>query len=760
MTTIAPTPRVIGTRTPKVDGVEKVTGRAQYGADVQLPGLLVGRILHSPHAHARIVRIDTSAAEDLPGVMAVVTGADFPLPPPGTETPFGTVTERSYFIAQEVIARDKALYHGHTVAAVAARTAEAAERALELIDVEYEPLPPVLDAVEAMLPGALVLHDDLFTKSPEGVASEPSNVAEQVVFERGNVGAGFAEAVVVVEREYKTQVVHQGYIEPNVDSAYVDPQGNVTVWANTQGIFGQRRDIAMIAGVLPSRIKVIPTEVGGGFGGKTTVRCSALAVALSRKAGMPVRVALSREEVLRTAGPGNAITCRVKLGAKSDGTLTAVEGSFVYDAGAFPGAPVRLAIRRVFSHYRSANFCVEGFDVVTNHAHVHAYRAPGGTPTAFALESTMDELAEALGMDPLELRRINVSHAGDPMPDNVPLTSVSFDRVLDAIEAHPCWTTPIEGANRGRGLALGMWTVPGGTASSHITLSGDGSVALVLGTVDLSSTRTSLAMVAAELLGIDMRDVRVIVGDTDIVGYSDSSSGDMVTYVASRAVREASIDLLGKMKATAAAHFSVDVADIEYAGKRFYVRGASEMAIGWADVAQKAPGSGGALVGYGSVNTPSMNLGVLAPNAAAHVVDVEVDPDTGKVELLRYTAFQDVGLSVNPDQVEGQVQGGVAQGIGWALHEEYDFDESGVLRNATLLDYRLPTSLDVPPIETVVLEEAAPEHPLGIRAAGQVPIVPPVAAIANAIRNATGARIRRLPMKPETVFWALQENSK
>ena len=654
MTTTAPTPRVIGTRTPKVDGVEKVTGRAQYGADVQLPGLLVGRILPSPHAHARIVRIDTSAAEALPGVMAVVTGADFPLPLPGTETPFGTATERSYFTAQEVIARDKVLYHGHTVAAVAARTAEAAERALELIDVEYEPLPPVLDVENAMQPGAPVLLSDLFTKSPDGVASEPSNVAEQVVFERGNVGAGFAEADVVIEREYKTQVVHQGYIEPNVDSAYVDPQGNVTVWANTQGIFGQRRDIAMIAGVLPSRVKVIPTEIGGAFGGKTNVRCSALAVALSRKTGMPVRVALSREEVLRTAGPGNAITCRVKLGARADGVLTAIEGSFLFDAGSFPGAPVRLAIRRVFSHYRSANFRVEGFDVVTNHAHVHAYRAPGGTPTAFALESAIDELAEALGIDALELRRINVSHAGDPMPDNVPLTSVSFDRVLDAIEAHPCWTTPLEGANRGRGMALGMWTVPGGTASSHITLSGDGSVALVLGTVDLSSTRTSLAMVAAELLGIDMRDVRVIMGDTDVVGYSDSSSGDMVTYVASRAVREASIDLIGKMKATAAAHFSVDVADIEYASKRFYVRGASEMAIGWADVAQRAPGSGGALVGYGSVNTPSMNLGVLAPNAAAHVVDVEVDPDTGKVELLRYTAFQDVGLSVNPTRWRGR----------------------------------------------------------------------------------------------------------
>ena len=759
MTTTAPTPRVIGTRTPKVEGVDKVTGRAQFGADVQLPGLLVGRILPSPHAHARIVRIDTSAAEALPGVLAVVTGADFPLARPGTQTPFGTATERSYFVGQEVIARDKVVYHGQTVAAVAARTAEAAERALELIDVEYEPLPPVFDAVEAMQPGAPVLLNDLFTKSPEGVATEPSNIAEQAVYERGDITSGFAEADVVVEREYRTQVVHQGYIEPNVDSAYVDRQGNVTVWANTQGIFGQRRDIAMIAGVPQSRIKVIPTEVGGGFGGKTNVRCSAIAVALSRKAGEPVRVGLSREEVLRTAGPGNAITCRVKLGAKADGTLTAIDGSFVYDAGGYPGAPMRLSIRRVFSHYRCTNFRVEGFDVVTNHPHVHAYRAPGGTPVAFALESTVDELAEALGMDPLEVRRINVSRAGDPMPDDVPLSSVSLDRVLDAIAAHPCWTTPLEGENRGRGLALGMWTVPGGTASSHITLAGDGSVALVLGTVDLSSTRTSLAMVAAETLGIDLRDVRVRVGDTDVVGYSDSSSGDMVTYVASRAVREAGLDLLGKMKATAAAHFGVAAADVDYGDKLFYVRGAGEMAIGWADVAQKAYGPSGALVGYGSVNTPSMNLGILAPNAAAHVVDVEVDPETGKVELLRYTAFQDVGLSINPDQVEGQVQGGVAQGIGWALHEEYDFDDKGVLRNATLLDYRLPTSLDVPPIETVVLEEPSPEHPLGVRAAGQVPIVPPVGAIANAIRNATGARIRTLPMKPETVWRALREGA-
>ena len=374
MTTAAPTGRVIGTRTPKVDGVEKVTGRAQYGADVQLSGLLVGRILPSPFAHPRIVSIDTSAAEALPGVLAVVTGR-ISRAAAGDGDPVGHGDREELLRALEGIAHDKVLYHGQTVAAVGSATAGAAERAPRssfIRVVEYEELPPVFDAVEAMRPDATVLLNDLFTKSPEGTATEPSNVAEQAVYERGDIAAGFAEADVVVEREYRTQVVHQGYIEPNVDSAYVDAQGNVTVWANTQGIFGQRRDVAMIAGVLPSRVKVIPTEVGGGFGGKTTVRCSALAVALSRKAGLPVRVGLSAARGAAHGGPGNAIHCRVKLGAKSDGTADGIEGDLSYDAGAFPGAPSGFRSGECFRTTARHTSVSRGFDCENQCPHVHA----------------------------------------------------------------------------------------------------------------------------------------------------------------------------------------------------------------------------------------------------------------------------------------------------------------------------------------------------------------------------------------------------
>jgi xanthine dehydrogenase molybdenum-binding subunit len=699
------------------------------------------------------VRLDTSKAAALPGVMAVITGAHLPALTPGGP---GQSMPHEYYLSHEVLARHKVLYHGHAVAAVAATSGDIAEEALGLLQVEYDALPHVLDPVEAMQPDAVLLHNTLYTRTAGGKASTPSNVAEHLEYSRGNVASGFAEAAVVVERTFKTQVVHQGYMEPDAETAWVREDGSVIVWANTQTTFTQRHELAVVLDIPVSKIRVIPTEVGGAFGGKESVRVSALCVALSRQTGLPVRITFSREEVLRATGPGCATVSTVKVGARRDGTLTAIQAHLVYDAGAYPGAPLRSAIRRVFSHYRTPHLKIDAYDVVTNKPHVAAYRAPGATPTNFALESVIDEVGEALHLDPLEFRLLNASRPGDAMPDGVQLPSISLADIVQRIQRHPCWTTALKGPNRGRGVALGLWTMPGGTTSCHITLSADGSVTLVLGTVDLSATRTSLAMVAAEALGLELDEVRVVVGDTDMVAYSGASAGDKITYVTSKAILKASQDLLNHVKARVAEALRVSPRDIVYERKRFWVDGAPEKGMTLAEVAQRTVRGEEAIMGYGS-NSDTFSTVAIAPNAAAHVVDVAVDRDTGQVTLLRYTAFQDVGLCVNPAQVEGQMQGGATQGIGWALSEMCAFDPAGVLQSAHLLDYRLPTSLDVPDIEANVLEFPSDYHPYGIRAVGQVPIVPPAAAIANAIYRATGVRLRELPMTPERLYRAMKQ---
>ena len=468
--------RVIGRRTPKVDALDKVTGRAQFGADVALPRQLVGKVLRSPYAHARIKRIDTRKATALPGIKAVITGHDLPQIVLGASGPGGVATAREYYVSREILARDKVLFHGHVVAAVAAISNEIAEAAVNLIEVEYEVLPHVTDLVAAMQPDAVVLHNDQYTQTVMGRAATPSNVAEHLQMGRGDVAQGLAQAEVVIERTFRTQTAHQGYLEPDSEAAWVREDGSVIVWANTQTTFTQRQDLAIILGIPLSKIRVVPTEVGGAFGGKESVRVSALCVALSRRTGLPVRLTFSRAEVLQATGPGSATVSTIKVGARHDGTITAIQAHLVYNGGAFPGAPLRSAIRRVFSHYRTPNLQIDAYDVVTNTPHVAAYRAPGATPTNFALESVLDEVGESLGMDPITFRLKNASRPGDPMPDGVQLPSVSLTDLLQRVQAHPCWTTPLAGPHHGRGIALGLWTMPGGTTSCHITLSADGSV--------------------------------------------------------------------------------------------------------------------------------------------------------------------------------------------------------------------------------------------------------------------------------------------
>jgi CO/xanthine dehydrogenase Mo-binding subunit len=747
--------RIIGSKVTKLDAADKVTGRARFGSDVAIPRLLVGKILRSPHAHASIKQIDLNDALRMPGVKAIITGNDFPQL---SAEPSGTVTQHDVFLSQEVMARQKVWFHGQAVAAVAATSEAVAEAALDAIHVTYDVLPHVIEAHDAMQPGAPLLHDQLYTQYGEERAAEPSNVAEHLVMQRGNVEAGFAQADVVIERSFKTQGVHQGYIEPDSEAAEVQADGTVVVWANTQTTFHQRHDLSIVLAMPLHKIRVIPTEVGGAFGGKESIRLTAVCTLLSQKAAHPVRITLSREEVLQATGPGGPTASTIKIGARRDGSLTAIQARILYDAGAFPGAPLRSAIRRVFSHYRTANLRIDAYDVVTNKPHVAAYRAPGATPTNFALESVIDEIGQSLQLDPLTFRLKNVSRPGDSMPDGVTLPSISLTNLLEQVRQHPSWTTPLRKTNQGRGIALGVWTMPGGTTSCHIILNPDASVTLVLGTVDLSATRTSLAMVTAEALGLDLSDVHVVIGDTDTVAFSDPSAGDRITYITSKAILQAARDLQNRLQARVAEAFNVPPSQIVYRNKRFSVQGAPEKVLTLAELAARSVQGDATVLGFGSA-AETFSTVAIAPNAAAHIVDVEVDRETGQVQILNYTAWQDVGTCVNPDQVQGQMQGGATQGIGWALSEICDVDQNGAVRNANLLDYRMMTSLDLPPIEADIVEIPSDDHPLGIRSVGQVPIVPPAAALANAIARASGVRISELPMTPERIYLALKTSA-
>ena len=745
--------KYLGSRSHKVDGLDKVTGNSQFGADLVLPGMLHGKILRSPHAHARIKSINTTKAAARPGVMAVVTAADFPNLAKGTLACVGKRTFEMSYLSRVVMAREKVHFHGQPVAAIAAKTLQEAEDALGFIEVEYEPLPVVLDPDEAMKPEAPLLHSDLFTLDEGSVATTPSNVAWHLEFKRGDLERGFADADIVVERSFRTRMVHQGYIEPEAECALVGPGGRITVWAVTQGIFLHREELSVLFQVPPGKIKVIPMEVGGAFGGKEHARVSPVCVALSRKCGRPVRIVLTREEVLRATGPGAATVSTVKIGVKRNGQLTGLHANYAYSGGCYPGAPVNRAIWAAMAAYQVPNFKVEGYDVVTNKPKSVPYRAPGGAAATFAMETTMDEVARALDMDPLEFRKKNISRAGDPAPAGGTFDALGFEKILAAIEHHPCWTTPLAAKNQGRGLALGFWPLGSGQAHCQMTLVSDSSVNLTVGSVDLSGTRTGLAQIVAEELGISLDEVQVFTADTDTIGYTDGSTGSRLAHDMGTAVYYACQNLLSELKQRAANSLEAPVDMVEYNQKRFSVRGFPGRSVTLADLALASLKGGGVIVAHGQVTELHM-----APATAGHVVDVETDPETGKVKVLRYTSFQDVGFALNPTMVEGQMQGGATQGIGWALSEEYIYDDNGAMKNATLLDYRMPTALDVPPLDCEIIEVPAPDTAgsYGIRGAGEMGIVIPPVAICNAIARATGVRLTELPMTPERVFWAIK----
>ena len=742
---------VVGTRPIRHDGADKVTGRALYGADFDTAGMLHGKVLRSPHAHARIKSMDTSAAEAMPGVLAVVTNADFT----GDDdaiVDFGEGATSLKWLRDNVLASDKALYKGHAIAGVAAVNPHVAEEAVAAIDVDYEVLPPAITVEDAMRDDAPILHEDLKTEELGEQTDNVSNIAQHFQHKKGDTAKGFAEADSIVEREYRAKTVHQGYIEPHNAVALWNNDGRLHVWCSTQGAFTVRDAMAQMMEMPVSQIRVTPMEIGGGFGGKIPVYLEPVAALLSKKTGQAVKILMSRADVFEASGPTCGSWSRVKIGAKSDGTITAAEVELACEAGAYPGSPVGAGAMCALAAYDIENGTVDGYDVVVNKPKTAAYRAPGAPNAAYAVEQAVDELAQTLNMDPIELRLKNAAKEGTRRVDGPTFNRVGLVETLEAMRDHPHYSAPL-GENQGRGVAVGFWFNIGFDSSVNLAVNADGTVNLTEGSTDIGGTRASIAMQAAEVLGIPAEDVRPSVVDTDSIGYTAVTGGSRTTFATGWAAYEAAQSVKQQMIERAASIWDVDADSVEMDKGVIRSKSDPELSTTFKELAGQLGRSGGGISGTASVSPTGVG-GSFAGNS----VDLEVDPETGKTDVTRFTAFQDVGKAIHPSYVEGQMQGGSVQGIGWALNEEYYMNDDGGMDNSTLLDYRMPTSLDIPMIDTVIVEVANPGHPFGVRGVGEANIIPPTPAIANALQRAIGTRLFDTPMNPVAITAAKAAN--
>jgi CO/xanthine dehydrogenase Mo-binding subunit len=735
--------RLVGTRPNRPDGLDKVTGRARYGADATLPGMLWAAVVRSPHAHAKIVKIDATKALALDGVKAVVTRADLPT----------GLTGEDWNLQENTLAGEKALYDGHAVAAVAATSKLLAEEAARLVEVTYEVLPHVIDVDDAMAPGAPVIREGAADHTvAEGMHP---NVVRQMDFGHGDLEAGFAAADLVREGRFKTEATHQGYIEPHACLGQLGEDGKGEMWVCTQGQWYIRRMCAAVLGIEASGLRVTPSEIGGGFGGKTTIFMEPLALALSRKAGgRPVKLVMSRSDVLRATGPTASASMDVKLGLKKDGTITAAQVSFRMQGGPFVGAsPVHEALSCALACYDVPAVHHEGFEVLANRPKAAAYRAPGSPMAAFAVESLLDEMCRELGLDPLAVRLKNAAREGTKASFGPTFNRIGLVETLQATMAHPNLSVPL-GPNQGRGVASGFWFNHGGETSVSLAIGEDGTVTVSVGTPDIGGSRASLAMMTAETLGIPYEDVRVNIVETGALGVNEPTHGSRATFASGLAAVEAAKQAIRQMCARAAADWGIDAEAVEWRDGAAMPAGPNAgkfppMTI--AEIGAKMGSTGGPISGHHEVTA-----GGVGASFGCHVVDVEVDPETGRTTILRYLVVQDAGRAIHPAYVEGQYQGGAAQGIGWALNEAYIYGKDGRLQNTVFLDYRIPVASDLPMIDTVIVEVPNPGHPYGVRGVGETGITPPLPAIANAIHAATGVRLRELPMTPPKILAAIR----
>jgi CO/xanthine dehydrogenase Mo-binding subunit len=671
---------------------------------------------------------------------------------------------------------------GHPVAAVAADELAIAEEALDLIDVTYEVLPVAVDPVRSMQPGAppvadagteadtseALAHAAVALAPSESKPAKAINISQQARVQRGDVAKGLAESDLVLEHTYRVPMVHQGYLEPHAVLAQWDTTGLLTLWASTQGSFNTRSEVADVLGIPENRIRVIPIECGGGFGGKIRALCEPITALLARATGRPVRYVMTRREELQAGMPAPQVIIRLKTGVKRDGTLMALEAETILDTGAFSGTV--LAVSAVFlgSMYRWPAFDIRGYEVLTHKPSVAAYRAPAAPQTVFAIESHMEQIARALDLDPIEFRMRHLIRAGDPMVNGQPWPQNGAQEVLGRIAAHPWWTTRAEWTaatgrggdartRRGVGLALGGWLGGLQPTSATVRLNPDGSLSVLTGQVDIAGTNIALAQIAASAYGVDVDQVRITTGDTDSAPVTGLSAGSKTVYTVGTAVLQAAEDAQRQTLDIAAKELEASVHDLEIADGRVSVRGMPDRGITLAQIGKKGNLYMSKTPPVLGVSRPAFSQ--QAPGFAAQLARIEVDTDTGEVVLHDFAVVQDVGRAINPLGVEGQMQGGAVQSLGMALTEGLEFDEGGRLTNPSLLDYRKLTAADLPDIETIIVEVPSPSGPFGARGVGEPPIVPAPAAIANAIQDATGLRITELPLSPERIALGLAARS-
>ncbi len=738
---------VIGKPLPRVDAVEKVTGAAKYAADINLPGMLWGKFLRSPYAHARIKRIDTSKAEKLPGVRAVITGQSL-------QEGMRLATDDAVHglkVSQGLFATDIVRYQGEKIAAVAAVSPEIAEDAIRLIEVEYEVLPAVTDIREAVKPGAPRVREDAKTVTlPDG--TELHNIAGEAHHSVGDVEKGFAEADYIFEDTYWIPRVHQLYLEPHACVAYVDPSGKVTVWTSTQSIFGIRSGLSSSLGIPMHRINVIGTTLGGGFGGKFGLLVHPYAVILSQITRQPVKIVYSREEEFLDGRPAPAALITVKTGVKKDGTIVARQAFALWDTGCVPGASI-YATGRIAGVYRIPNIKWDAYAVYTHEPGTAAYRAPGAPQGTFASETQLNRIAAELGIDPVDLRLKNMLEEGEPRPGQQhPLTHIAFKETLKAVAEKADWWNRKKGPNQGWGVAIGEWHHGAGPASAVVTLQEDGTVHILSGIVDMTGTDTGMAQIAAEVLGVDFEDVRVIHGDTDSVPYATGSGGSVVLFSIGNAVKRGAEIVRRKVLELAAQQLECNPDHLVIKNKRVQHRDNPDLSMSLAEVGQLSlRTTGGPIVGVGTFANERTQ-----PVISAQIVKVEVDPETGRLEVLELYGSLDCGRAINPLEVEGQMEGGLVQGLAWGWMEELKYQQ-GRLLNPDLLDYMLPGPSDVPTIHSVIVEKESSHGAFGMKGIGEPPITPTPAALASAVADATGVWINELPLTPERVFFALQK---
>lgn len=750
---VIPKYTVVGKRVPRVDALSKVTGAAVFSGDINLPGMLYAKVLRSPYPHALIQRLDVSEALALEGVKAVITAEDVPGYRGKSLLDFSELPK---------LAREKVVYTAQPVAVVAATSLRIAEKALDLINVEYKELPAVMDIEEAMKPDTPPVHADLFTtkttpNSRPQKGNTPSNISNALNITRGDLEAGFKQSDVVLENTFRTQKVHHGFIEPIVSVAAVDNTGKVTVWTQSQGTFMARNMLSEFLDLPVSKIKVMPVEIGGAFGGKTYMPTAPLCALLAMKTGRPVRMEMTRDEQLRDGRHIPESLMTVKIGATREGYITAAFVSLAYDAGGFPEMThCMFASHNVLSQYRIPNLKIEARDVITNKVPSTFYRAPGTPQSTFAIESQVDLLARALNMDPIQLRLRNIAGKGDAIPNGEILPRVGFRETLERMADHLRQKGEPFGRNCGRGIACGFWGGASGSFGAHINVNRDGSVNLVLGVTDISGTRTSIAQIVAEEFCIPVEKVSVVVGDTDTAPWATMSVGSMTTYSLSMAVFRACQNVKTQLCERAAAKLRVSNGEIEFAGGMFQIKGDPEKAVSLADLAKDTfsfGGGAGPIIGSGATGGLPF-----APTLSVHAVDLKVDEETGKVRVLAYAVAQDTGKALNPMSIEGQIQGAITQGIGWALMEKIVL-ENGAVLNSNLTDYRLPTATDVPMLDVAIVEVPSETGVYGVRHVGEPPMIGALAAIANALHNATGVRFKETPFTPEVIINGIRRSA-